>query len=289
MTNETSRQVAVVTGASAGIGKETAKALAALGWRVIGVGRNGERCVEAESEIRAVAQGGTVDMIRADLASMAEAAQAARAIAALTDRIDVLLNNAGGIAKERVITAEGYEANFAGNHLGPFLLTDRLLPLLRQAAAEAAPGRVRIINTASDASEMVAGMSWDNLQHFDDLPPGAVYCQGKLANVLHARGLAQRLAGDGIIAHAVHPGTVASNFPNYAEERTQAYMRSLDSMSPEQAAEALVWLATAEAPGRSTGGYFHQTKPMPPNPFVEDGNIDRLWRESERLIGLSGA
>jgi NAD(P)-dependent dehydrogenase (short-subunit alcohol dehydrogenase family) len=288
MTDETRRQVAVITGASAGLGKEAAKALAARGWRVIGVGRNEGRCAEAEKEIRAVADGGAVDMIRADLALMAEAARAAREIAARTDRIDVLLNNAGGICKEKVITAEGYEANFAGNHLGPFLLTDRLLPLIRHAAADAPDGAVRIINTSSDASEMIPGLKWDDLQLFEHFQPGAAYCQGKLANVLHARGLAKRLASEGIVAHAVHPGTIASNFATYADERTRAHMLSLEAMSPEQGAEALVWLATAEEPGRSTGGYFHQRKPMPPNPFVEDGNIDRLWRESEKLIGKSG-
>jgi NAD(P)-dependent dehydrogenase (short-subunit alcohol dehydrogenase family) len=186
-----------------------------------------------------------------------------------------------------VITSEGYEANFAGNHLGPFLLTDRLLPLLRRAAADAPSGSVRIINTSSDASEMIAGLNWDDLQRFDHFPPGAVYCQGKLANVLHARGLAKRLAGEGIIAHAVHPGTVASNFATYADERTRAHMLGLKAMSSEQGAEALIWRATAEEPGRSTGGYFHQCKPMPPNPFVEDGNIEILWSESEKLIAKS--
>ena len=133
------RRVAVVTGASSGIGKETAKALAAQGWRVIGIGRDPRRSAAAEEEIRAASSGGQVDMIQADLALMADAARAARDVAARTDRIDVLVNNAGGMAKCKVITSEGYEENFAGNHLGPFLLTTRLLPLLRRAAA-AAPG-----------------------------------------------------------------------------------------------------------------------------------------------------
>lgn len=288
MNDMTKPRVAVVTGASAGIGKAAAKALAARGWRVIGVGRDPVRSAEAAAELRAAANGAPVDMIRADLALMAEAARAAREIAALTDRIDVLLNNAGGMAREKVITAEGYEANFAGNHLGPFLLTQRLLPLIRRAAADAPKGSVRIINTTSDGSEMIPGLNWDDLQLFDTFTPGAAYCQGKLANVLHAHGLARRLAADGVVAHAVHPGTIASNFASHAPDSTQAYMATLESMTPEKGAEALVWLATAEEPGLSTGGYFHQCKPMPPNPFVEDGAIERLWRESETLIGKAG-
>jgi NAD(P)-dependent dehydrogenase (short-subunit alcohol dehydrogenase family) len=162
-----SQRVAVVTGASSGIGKETAKALAAQGWRVIAVGRDPGRSAAAETEIRAASSGGRVDMIRADLALMAEAARTASDITRLTDRIDVLVNNAGGMAKQKVITAEGYEENFAGNHLGPFLLTNRLLPLLRRAAANAPRGSVRIINTSSDASEMTPGLPWDDLQNLD--------------------------------------------------------------------------------------------------------------------------
>ena len=283
------RRVAVVTGASSGIGKETAMALAAQGWRVIGVGRDPARSAAAEQEIRAAANAGTVHMIQADLALMADAARAARDIAAQTDRIDVLVNNAGGMAKGRVMTAEGHEENFAGNHLGPFLLTLRLLPLLRRAAAGAAPGSVRIINTSSDASEMIKGLPWDDLEMRDNFSPGAAYCNAKLANVLFARGLARRLAADGIVAHAMHPGTVDSNFITHAEERTQAYIRTLASQTSAQGADTLIWLATAPEPGQSSGGYFYQRKPRTPNPVVEDdAYVDRLWEESERLTAKGG-
>jgi NAD(P)-dependent dehydrogenase (short-subunit alcohol dehydrogenase family) len=280
-----SQRVAVVTGASSGIGKETAKALAAQGWRVIAIGRDPGRSAVALEEIHAAADGGQVDMIRADLALMADAARAAREIANLTDRIDVLVNNAGGMAKCQVITPEGYEANFASNHLGPFLLTIRLLPLLRRAAASAPAGSVRIINTSSDASEMIDGLNWNDLQLLDTFNPGLSYCRGKLANVLFARGLASRLAGDGIVAHAMHPGTVDSNFITHADERTQAHIRTLKALSPEQGADTLVWLATAEEPGKSSGGYFYQRKPRTPNPLAADAAyVDRLWKESEKLV-----
>src|SRR5690625_6882674 len=103
-------------------------------------------------------------MIVADLALMADAARVADEVARVTDRVDVLINNAGGMATEKVITTEGLEENFAGNHLGPFLLTNRLLPLLRRAAAD---GPVRIINTASDASEMIHGLNLDELEDLE--------------------------------------------------------------------------------------------------------------------------
>jgi NAD(P)-dependent dehydrogenase (short-subunit alcohol dehydrogenase family) len=279
------RRVAVITGASSGIGKETAKALAAQGWRVIGIGRDKDRSAAAEREIRAASSGGQVDMIQADLALMGDAERAARDIAARTDRIDVLVNNAGGMAKRKVMTREGLEENFAGNHLGPFLLTTRLLPLLRRAAGDAPRGSVRIINTSSDASEMIKGIPWDDLESGENYRAGAAYCYGKLANVLFARGLAQRLTREGIVAHAMHPGVVDSNFVTHADESTQAYIRGLKALTPAQGADTLIWLATAEEPGKSTGGYFYERKSRPPNPVVDDkAYVDRLWAVSEKLI-----
>ncbi len=153
------QRIAVVTGASSGIGKVTAMALAAQGWHVIATGRDAARMAAAEAEIRAASVGGGVDMIRCDLSLMAEAERLARQIAGLTDRVDVLVNNAGGITDRLVMTSEGLEANFAGNHLGPFLLTNRLLPLLRAAASDAPAGSVRIIQTSSEAHEMILGLA----------------------------------------------------------------------------------------------------------------------------------
>ncbi len=280
--------VVVITGASSGIGKAAAVALAELGWRVIALGRNPGRCASAAAEIRAASRNGQADMITVDLALLTEAERAAREIAALTDRVDLLINNAGGMAKEKVITAEGLEENFAGNHLGPFLLTSRLLPLLRRAASQAARGSVRIINTSSDASEMIQGLPWDDLQSLENYTPGAAYCNSKLANVLFARGLAKRLESDGIVAVAVHPGTVDSNFVAHVDERTRAYMQTLESISPEQAAADLVWLATAEEVARSSGGYFYGREPHKPNPLADDeAAVDRLWAASEKLTGIA--
>jgi NAD(P)-dependent dehydrogenase (short-subunit alcohol dehydrogenase family) len=286
------QRVAVVTGASSGIGKETARALVAQGWHVIGIGRNADRTAEAEEELRgSVAHGGKLDMIRADLALMAEAVRTADEITLLTDRVDVLVNNAGGMAKAMVVTPEGLEANFASNHLGPFLLTDRLLPLLKRAAADGPKGSVRIINTSSDASEMIPGFDWDDLQGMKRFNGGASYCRGKLANVMFARGLAKRLADDGIVAHAMHPGMVDSNFASHADEQAQETMRKMadQARTPVQGADTIVWLATAEEPGQCSGGYYFERKPRKPNPLVDDEEaVERLWSESEILLTEAG-
>src|ERR1700740_226470 len=137
-----SKRVAVVTGASSGIGKQVARALAAQGWRVIGTGRDAERMTKAEADIRAATPSAEVEILRADLSLMAEAKKLAGYIAARTGRIDLIVNNAGGMTDRLVMTAEGLEANFAGNHLGPFVLPRALLPLLQTTAAGKPEGSV---------------------------------------------------------------------------------------------------------------------------------------------------
>ena len=134
-------RTAVVTGASSGIGKEAARALAARGWNVIGTGRDPGRMATAEAELRAAATGGSVTMVKADHSLIAGSKRLADAIAGLTGRIDVLINNAGGMTDALRMTSEGLEENFASNHVAPFVLTRGLLPLLYAAAAEFAAWR----------------------------------------------------------------------------------------------------------------------------------------------------
>jgi NAD(P)-dependent dehydrogenase (short-subunit alcohol dehydrogenase family) len=283
------KQVAVVTGASSGIGMEAAKALAQQGWQIIAVGRNPSRCSIAEAELHTVAPGGMVTMLQADLALMRDTEALAEKIFGLTERIDVLINNAGGMARDLEITAEGLEACFAGNHLGPFLLTERLLPILRRSAAELPAGKVRIINTSSDGSEMIPGLNFGDLQNLENYSVGAAYCSAKLANVMFARGLAVRLAEEGISAFSVHPGTVASNFISHVPDSTRQYMETLESISPAEGADTLIWLATADATELSSGGYYFQRKLRDANPQAEDEDaISQLWTESEKLIDSAG-
>lgn len=282
---EAQARVAVVTGASSGIGKALAKALAGQGWRIIGTGRDAARTAAAEREISAASSGAPVTMLRADLSLLTEARQLARDIATHTDRIDLLVNNAGGMTDRLVMTSEGLEANFAVNHLGPFVLTRDLLPLLRVAAADAPAGSVRILNTASDASEMIPGINLDDMQNLERFSPGLAYCTGKLANVLFARGLATRLAEEGIVAHAVHPGAVDSNFFSYAPADTQERSRGIDKATEEEGADTLLWLSTAPEGGQGSGGYWYRRQPRAPNPIVEDpALVARFWEESEKLV-----
>jgi NAD(P)-dependent dehydrogenase (short-subunit alcohol dehydrogenase family) len=282
-----SERVAVITGASSGIGLAAALTLASRGWRIIGTGRDPQRTAAAEAQLRAVSQAAVPpQMPRMDLALVAEAKRGANQIAALTDRIDVLINNAGGTARERVITPEGNEATFAGNHLGHFMFTTQLLPLLRATAAKSSPGATRILNMSSKAHEFAPGFDWNDLQMMERFVPMPAYCNAKLANVLFTRELATRLSGTGIVAHAMHPGAVSSNFASYADDATQNYFRTrTDLVTPAEAGEALVWLATDAEVGKTTGGYFYERQAVTlGEAAMNSENAQRLWQESEKLV-----
>ena len=289
MSRQESR-TAVVTGASAGIGKATAIELARMGWHVIGVGRDPVRCAAAEAEIRAAAAPhAKLDFVRADFTRMSDVHRAAHEIIGLTSRIDVLINNAGGVRDSLVITEEGNEATFAANHLAPFLLTRELLPVLKATAASSPPGSVRVIAVSSSGHEYCAGMSWDDLNLTGRFTTGGAYCQAKLANILFTRELARRVAADGIIAQCMHPGVIDSNFIAHADAVMRSHMEKQGGMPPEHAARTLVFLATSPEAGRDGGRYFHDCKEVAAAPqALDDGAARRLWKESEELLGKLG-
>lgn len=281
-----SAKVAVITGASAGIGKASAIALGRLGWRIIGIGRNPERTAAAEGEIRAALPADAqVNFLRADFDSMAQVRQAASKIARLTDRIDVLVNNAGGVRDARYVTPDGLEATFAANHLAPFLLTRELLPLLRRTAEHSPPGAVRVIAVSSEAHEYCAGRNWDDLQFAEGFTPGAAYCQAKLANVLFTRELARRVAADGIAAQAMHPGKIASNFASHADAQMKRHYDTLDVEPPETPARTIAWMAAAPEAGLPGARYFFDLAEITAAPQARDDEAARrLWQESEAIL-----
>jgi NAD(P)-dependent dehydrogenase (short-subunit alcohol dehydrogenase family) len=281
------RQVAVITGASAGIGKSTARMLAERGWDVICVGRDPARSAAAEQEIRAAAApGAQVDLLRGDFTEMKDVRRIAGEIMARTKRIDVLINNAGGVRDKLYVTSENIEAMFAANHLAPFLLTRELMPLLKATAASTPPGTVRVIAVSSSGHMACQGMNWDDLNMFGNFTTGGAYCQAKLANILFTRELARRAGGDGIIAQSMHPGRVKSNFASHGDQAMQTYMENAESIGPDEPARTLVWLATADEAGRDAGRYFHDMQDVAPaSQALDDEAARRLWQESEIMLG----
>lgn len=291
MSNTQTRPVAVVTGASAGIGKSTARMLAEQGWHVIGIGRDPQRSASAEAEIRAAASPeAKIDFLRGDFTEMADVKRVAGEIKALTSRLDVLINNAGGVRDRLYRTSEGLEATMAANHFAPFVLTRELMPLLKATAADSPPGTVRVIATSSSGHEYCQGMNWDDLNMFGNFATGAVYCQAKLANILFTRELDRRVASAGIIAQSMHPGRVASNFGNHGDETMRTYMEANADTLPDEPAQTLVWLASDPEGGREGGRYFHALAEAPTAPQArDDAAAARLWDETEAILARIGA
>lgn len=276
------QKICLVTGANAGIGKETAQGLANRGATVIMVCRSAERGKAAQDEIKRTSGNEDVHLFLADLASQAAIHRLADDISAAYGRIDVLVNNAGAFFTERNLTVDGIELTLALNHLGYFLLTMRLLPLL-----EASP-QGRIINVSSDAHRG-ARLSFDNLQFANGYSGFRAYAQSKLANILFTRGLARRMADTSLTVNALHPGFVASNFGKNNGAITKLMMTLLRpfARSSERGAETSLYLATADNVSHISGAYFADKKMVTPSVAARDAeSAERLWAISEELTGM---
>ena len=200
-------KVVVVTGSNVGIGLETAVGVAALEATTVLACRNRAKAEAAATEVTQRTWNDDVHVVPLDLADLASVREAAENILSRWDRLDVLVNNAGGTWSERRLTAQGFEYTFGVNHLGHFLLTSQLLPRLRASAPS------RIVNLTSVGHHAAwHGMRFDDLQSEKGYDAMEAYCRSKLANVLFTRQLALRLEGTGVTANAVHPGPVRSGF-----------------------------------------------------------------------------
>jgi retinol dehydrogenase-12 len=197
-----SGKACLVTGATSGIGKETALRLAALGAAVTILARDEARGEAAAAEIRRRVPLAHVETMTADLSSLAQVRQLAAQVVARFGRLDVLVNNAGVISLRRQLTADGLEITFATNHLGPFLLTSMLRGLLERSAP------ARVVTVSSAAHRQVRAIPWDDLARGDRAGNAQAYAVSKLLNVLFTAELARRLAGTGVTANCLHPGFV---------------------------------------------------------------------------------
>ena len=286
----------VITGGNAGIGRETAVGLAAMGAHVVITSRDEQRGARAVEEIRGRAGSSTVEVLPLDLASFASIRRFAADLQGRVDRIDVLVANAGLILRRRELTADGFEATFGINHLGHFLLTNLLLDRLRASA----PSRVVVV--ASDAHKSAKrGLDFDDLQSERGFRWGKVYARSKLANIYFARelarrlagtGVARRLAGTGVTSNSLHPGFVRSEFGQGGDLGAlygfglRTFARPF-TISPEAGARTSIHIASSPELAETTGAYFAKSAPATPTPIAQDDDAARrLWEISEQLAPI---
>ena len=275
-------QTCVVTGASSGIGEETALALARQGARVVLVARSRERGARAQERIRAETGNDRVELALADLGSLAEIRRLAQELLAACPQIHVLVNNAGVVNLERRLTVDGFEETFAVNHLAYYALTHLLLDRLLASAP------ARIVNVASDAHKF-GSLDPDDLHSERGYRAMRVYGRSKSANILFTVELARRLQGTGVTVNAVHPGPVASRLGknNGLLGRAVTSLLAPFFLSPERGARTSVHVATAPELAGVSGRYFAKCREARPTAAAQDpGLAKRLWDESARLTGI---
>jgi len=278
-------KVVLITGATQGIGRESAVQLAQKGATVVIVGRDKERGLAALAEIRKRSGSDKVELLLADLCSFDDIRRLARDFNARHQRLHVLVNNAGAVHQTRKLGRDGIEMTFAVNHLAYFLLTHELLDVLKASAP------ARIVNVASEAHR---GMKLDfaDLESERRYIPFVAYGRSKLANLMFTYELARRLEGTGVTVNAVHPGVIASGFAKN-DPGLFSFLAKLASpflLSPEKGARMQVHVASAPELASVTGRFFKRMKPVTSSRASRDEAAQRrLWEMSEELVGLKPA
>ena len=273
----------LITGATSGIGRATAFALAAMGAQLAITGRDPDRTQAVAHEISAV-HGGTARFFVADLSAQDEVRRLAHDVLQQLPQIDVLINNAGGCWDTRHVTVDGLERTFAVNHLAPFLLTQLLLERLKRGSA------ARVVTVSSNA-QALGRLDFTDLQGARSYSGARAYNQSKLANVLFTHELSRRLCGTTVTANAVHPGVVNTNFGADDPGRLQRLLVPLlrpFMKTPAQGAATSVHVASALELEHTTGRYFANLQPTKTSKRSHDeAAAAQLWRVSSDLVSLS--
>ncbi|MCC0807314.1 SDR family oxidoreductase [Methylobacterium sp. W2] len=274
-------KICLVTGATSGIGYETALGLARAGARVGIVGRDAGRTDATASRIRNAVPGAVIDVFLADLSSQAEIRRLAAEVRALYQRLDVLVNNAGAIFDARHVTVDGLERTWALDHLAYMQLTLELLDLIKASAP------ARIVNVASMAHKR-GRIDVEDIDRARRYGAVKAYSQAKLGNVLFTAALARRLAGTGVTANSLHPGVIASGFAGGTGGWfgvSWSLIRPFLSNPADGAATSLHLATSPEVDGVS-GLYFSKCRPVPTSRHGCDQALqERVWALSLRQLG----
>jgi dehydrogenase/reductase SDR family protein 13 len=271
-----------VTGANSGIGRAMVEALAARGASVVLASRSKERTDPVLDGIRRSHPGANAEFLEIDVSDLASVRTAAGRFLATGRPIDVLVNNAG-IAGTHALSRDGFDLTYATNHIGPFLLTNLLLPRLR-AVPEG-----RIVNVSSVAHMGVKRLDWAGLERRAEPKRSGFpdYAVTKLMNVLHAKELARRLAGTRVTTSALHPGGVASNIWRAVPQPFQWLLKQF-LLSNEEGAQTPLYCATAPELASVTGRYYDKCREVAPNPLADDDALaQELWVRTEAAIAAA--
>ena len=275
-------KIVLITGANSGVGFVTARELAKQGANLLMVCRDRER---GESAQRVVAEGATgpaPELLLADLSSQVSLRSLAQELHRRFPRIDVLVNNAGGIFARRELSEDGIEKTFATNHLGPFLLTNLVLALVRASSAG------RIVNVASEAYP--SKLDFDNLQgerHYRFLN---AYMRSKLENIIFTNELARRLRGSGVTVNALSPGPTRTRFGDSMTGLPKLMPLLVKPLfaSPQKGARTFIYVASSPEVAGISGRFFLRQKVLQTKPVTHDPDVTaRLWNISADLVGLS--
>lgn len=275
----------LITGATAGIGVITAQSLAQMGAEVIVVGRSREKCIATVERIKENTGNNSVEYMLADLSSQAQIRTLVEEFQDQHDRLDVLVNNAGGFFLWRWESVDGIEMTFALNHLNYFLLTNLLLETLRASAPS------RVVNVSSN-SHYGARINFDDIEGKHRYRGWQAYGQSKLANVLFTYELARRLEGSGVTCNALHPGFVATDIGrnNGWYARLFLWFAHRRALTPEQGARTSIYLATSPEVAGVYGKYFVKCKQVESDPASYDvETAHRLWDVSVEMVGIRSA
>jgi len=270
----------IITGATSGVGKATAKELAKQGAEIIIVARNLDKIKSLSSEIEQLTDIAP-SFYLADLSKMPEVKKAAEQIKADYSAIDILINNAGLVMDKKEITEDGFEYTLAVNHLAPFLLTNLLLPTLKAA------NQAKIINVSSEAHKMGRPNLQDLNYQTCKFKPIRVYGDTKLYNILFTKKLAALLNSENVNTYCLHPGFVNSNFGHnlgIAAEVILFFLRPF-MISAQKGARTSISVANLPFDKKDNGVYFKNSKPKKPSSSANDKQLaDQLWINSKNLL-----
>jgi len=273
----------LITGATGGIGKETAKALALKGAEVIIVGRNKEKTINTVEEIKKYSDNQKIDYLIADLSSQEEIRKISEEFLKSGRPLHILVNNVGQYFPKFVESVDGIEMTFALNHLSYFLLTNLLIERIKES------GKGRIVNVSSIAHKFF-NIDFNDLECRKNYIGFIAYCKSKLANILFTRELAKRLRNTGITVNALHPGVVATSFGKMSWWYNILFntIGRPFQISPEKGARTSIYLCTSPDVENITGEYFVKCKVAPISKFAKnDQAAQKLWEISEKMTNLS--